>query len=66
MGQRALRTHSLLAPGFSFSCSGAGPSGDQVKETTGSDFPGIASGVLLQKPVIANGPSFGPGKERPL
>lgn len=32
----------------------------------GSDFPGIPSGALPQKPVIANGLSFGVGKEFPL
>lgn len=32
----------------------------------GSDFPGIPSGAKPQKPVIANGLSFGVGKELPL
>lgn len=56
-----LRTHSLLAPNFSSSRSGAGPAGAQVEEAT-SD----SSGAKPKKQVIANGLSFGVGKELPL
>lgn len=68
MGQRVLRTHSLLAPSFRSSCSGAGPCGAQVEEATGDGFWFSSDYIwgFARVPVIANGLSFGVGKELPL